>query len=547
MQNLAMKNLKTWRMGRQAGMYSVRRWLVVVAVIGTAFAASPGFGADNSDPLLDLLLKKGLITEEEAGKVKTEADALRTNAAVMPSGESKWKLSDTIKSVELFGDLRLRFEDREVHDPAGGKIDLQRGRYAVRLGLRGDAFDDFYYGFRLDTAANPRSPWVTFGTSSPGTPPNYNGPFGKSTAGINIGLVYLGWRPEPWLDITVGKMPMPLYTTPMVWDNDLNPEGAVERFKYSVGQADFFATFGQFLYADFNPDSVSGNLLGLNSPAGQSNTVFMLAWQGGLNYHFTTNVSAKVAATLYHYIGTVPNTGLGDTYVGEGAYTGPGGTLNVANGASGYNNSSFQSNPAYPSLYYPNNQTALDHLLVLEIPFEVNFKIDKLNARFFGDFAYNFEGSQRAELAQEGYASFLSLNNSKITPFAPQRDDVKAYQIGFGIGNGGQVYGPAQGLVYGTTAKKNTWEFRTYWQHVEQYALDANLLDSDFFEGRGNLEGIYVAAAYGFSGNVIGTVRYGYANRINQLLGTGGSNQDIPQVNPIDHYNLLQLDMTFRF
>ena len=97
------------------------------------------------------------------------------------------------------------------------------------------------------------------------------------------------------------------------------------------------------------------------------------------------------------------------------------------------------------------------------------------------------------------------------------------------------------------SSKKNTWEFRTYWQHVEQYALDPNLLDSDFFEGRGNLEGIYTALAYSFTDNVIATFRYGYASRINDKLGTGGSNLDIPQMNPIQHYNLLQLDLTLRF
>jgi hypothetical protein len=103
------------------------------------------------------------------------------------------------------------------------------------------------------------------------------------------------------------------------------------------------------------------------------------------------------------------------------------------------------------------------------------------------------------------------------------------------------------GLVNGSVSKKNTWEFRTYWQHVEQYALDPNLLDSDFFEGRGNMEGIYTALAYGITDNVIGTIRYGYASRINDKLGTGGSNLDIPQINPIHRYNLLHLDLTLRF
>jgi hypothetical protein len=192
------------------------------------------------------------------------------------------------------------------------------------------------------------------------------------------------------------------------------------------------------------------------------------------------------------------------------------------------------------------NQIGVNNLLVVDVPFEVNFKISQLNARVFGDFAYNLEGSQRATDAVNALAAQVQAAGNGYQPpllsYGAQRNDVKAYQIGFGIGNG-----DTPGLVYGSVAKKHTWEFRTYWQHVEQYALDPNLLDSDFFEGRGNLEGIYTALAYAFTGNVIGTVRYGYANRINSKLGTGGSNLDIPQLNPIEHYNLLQLDLTVRF
>jgi len=50
-----------------------------------------------------------------------------------------------------------------------------------------------------------------------------------------------------------------------------------------------------------------------------------------------------------------------------------------------------------------------------------------------------------------------------------------------------------------------------------QYALDPNLLDSDFFEGRANLEGIYGSFAYGIGRNVIGTVRYGNADELDRL------------------------------
>jgi hypothetical protein len=512
--------------------------LVVLALVTFGFSLTV-LGAEPSDPILDLLLQKGIVTEAEVQKARADAERIRTNLTELPPMDSKWKINNAIKNIELFGDLRLRYEHREATTPVGDRLELDRGRYAVRLGLRGEAFDEFYYGLRLDTASNPRSPWVTFGTSSSGVP--YNGPFGKSTASIDIGQVYLGWRPVKWLDITVGKMPNPLYSTAMLWDPDLNPEGAAEKLQYSVGSADLFATFGQFLYQDLNPTYLSPGVVPTITQGQKTDLPFMLAWQGGFNYHFTTNISAKVAGSFYHYIsiGTTNSAaGFGDPFVGEGAFLGSGGT--TVNGSSGFPG----GGPLGNFNGFAFNQTGLNNLSVLDFPAEVNFKISKLNARLFGDFALNLEGNRRAQAAY-AEASLLKATSTLTPPlvaFGPQRNQDRAYQVGFAIGNRDSL-----GLVYGSVSHKHAWEFRTYWQHVEQYAVDPNLIDSDFFEGRANLEGIYAALAYGLTDNMIMTARYGYANRINNKLGTGGANQDIPQINPIDHYSLLQLDLTFRF
>ena len=520
--------------------------MAAIATIVAGMSAVTAKAADAPDPLLDLMVKKGIVTQDEADKVKAEADAMRTNEVSAIDSASRWKITKGLKNIGIYGDLRLRYEDRTAQDPSGGKIDLNRLRAAVRLGLHGEAYDSFYYGVRLDTSGNPRSAWYTLGSSSSGSP--YNGPFGKSTAGLNIGQVYLGWKPASWYDMTLGKMPMPLYTTPMVWDSDYNPEGAAEHLHYTVGQAELWGNFGQFIYADQNPTTASGGL-GINGLTGANNSsIFQLAWQGGFTYHFTTNFSAKAGATLYKYIGLHRSSAtsgattspfFGDPFVGEGAYLGPG--TGTHNGASGFGTSS--SLPGNMSLGFPNNQVGLDHLTVLEVPFEFNYRIcDTLDSRLFGDFAYNFDGKKRAEAAAAGYATYLSNAGSPLTPFSPQKNEVKAYQIGLSIASRDNI-----GLVSGSTSHRHGWEVRGYWQHVEQYALDPNLLDSDFFEGRGNLEGFYLAAAYGLTDNVIATFRYGYATRINDKIGTGGSNQDIPQVNPIDKFNLLQLDLTLRF
>jgi hypothetical protein len=517
-----------------------------VSTNATAFNASP------SDPVLGLLLEKGMITEQEAAKVQAQADAMRTNEiSELRESESQWKISKAVKNMEFFGDVRLRYENRTAKDPNGGTIELNRLRFSVRVGLHGELFDDFYYGVRVETAANPRSPWVTFGSSASGgssTSP-YQGPFGKSNSTLGIGQAYLGWRPEPWFDITLGQMPNPLYTTPMIWDSDLNPMGAAEHFKYQVGDADLFANFGQFLYADTNPtQAAAGYFNPLTTSSGS--LPFLLAWQGGFDYHFSRQVDFKIATTLYNYTAyndgsPLPENPTSDTAPGfNGTYVGQGGTLGANNASGGSYNLSPTPSSTFGGFY--SDETGINDLLVLEIPFELNIKTAKLDYRIFGDYAQNLEGDKRAEAAYNTslspYFSGTGAGAGLIPISSPQTHDDKAYQIGFAIANK-----DALGLVYGTNSRKNGWEFRTYWQHVEQYSLDPNLIDSDYFEGAENLQGVYAAIAYGFTDNFVGTFRYGYADRINNKLGTGGSDQDIPQMNPINRYQVLQFDLSCQF
>jgi hypothetical protein len=533
MQKSVANDVKYPRAGNSFGRYEFGRWWAVLAAICAIYPASKTLGAETSDPVLSLMLEKGMITESEAVKVQAQVDARRTNpAAQFP--ESKWKISAGLKSVELFGDLRLRYESRSAKDPNHGSIDLNRLRYAVRLGLRGELFDDYYYGFRMETSPNPRSAWNTFGKSS-------DGPFSKSTSGISISQVYLGWKPENWADITVGKMPNPLYTTPMVWDPDLNPEGLAERFKVTVGEADFFANFGQFLYQDTNPTKASRgyfNSLNVNS----SNLPFLLAWQAGMNYHLAEKVSLKIAPALYQYLNFgshSPSTSYAPDFAGT--YVGQGTSV----GVNGYPASYNLNSPGFDG--FAANQTGVNNLMVLDIPFELNVKLKKVDLRLFGDYAQNLEGGKRAtaayNTANSSYVTQSGLGGYTLDPISsPQTHDKVAYQVGLAVGSPDSL-----GLVNGSTYKKRSWEFRTYWQHIEQYALDPNLMDSDVFEGRGNLQGINAQVAYALTDNLIGAFRYSRATRINNKLGTGGSNADLMQMNPIKEFDLFQFDLIFKF
>ncbi len=497
--------------------------LALIAGTTTLAALAPQAHAQSSvDALLNKLEQKGVLTTDEANTLKAENAADQTNL-VNQLPASKWKLADSIKSMGFYGDFRLRYEYRGVDNPTPGSATQtgatgdtyhrERFRYALRFGVKGDLFDDWSYGLRMETSNNARSPWDTFGSNGNG---GQLSPSDKSTSGIYLGQGFLNWHPADWIEMTAGRMPMPLYTTPMVWDSDINPEGAFEKFKYSLGNVDLFADFGQFDYQNPTP--------GLSSPSGDT---FILAWQLGGVVKFDNGMSFKAAPVVYNYTGSGTGSGvdsLNSPFVGQGS-------------AKGMN---LQANGTY---YY--NQVGINDLLILEIPAEFDFQIKRsplglLQGRLFGDFAYNFKGNDRANAAYYAAPGAFSTGG----PVAGQ--DI-AYQVGIGIGSAGPVYGPTQGLVYGSTSKKNTWEARMYWQYIEQYALDVNLIDSDFFEGRGNLEGLYVALAYSFTDAIIGTIRYGYATPINNNLGTGGSNLDIPYINPIKDYNLVQMDLTWRF
>lgn len=505
------------------------QWLAGGASLLALTAMTHTAHAQSSDKLLDALIRKGILTTDEAKQIKEE-ESTNIPPALIPA--SKWKLDSGIKSIELFGDFRLRYEYRSAEAPNAERLTRERFRYAVRLGIRGEVLDDFNYGLRLETStSNPRSSWVTFGDSTGGVP--NQGPSSKNSASVAIGQVYIGWKPHyvKGLEVTVGKMPNPLFTTPMVWDPDINPEGAAEKFSYPIGDLNLFATFGQFLYQDTDPDHPAPGIYGVG---GNTSEPFILAWQLGGEYKFKDDMSFKAAPTLYNYtghgqvaiakpvVGGTPFLGFANNFVGQGLPSGN--NFAAAATANGF---------AF-------NQTGINDLMVAELPWEFNFPIcSSLNGKVFGDFAYNFEGAQRAAAASAALAG-------TVNAFPKERHQNKAYQIGFAFGNSAKMI-PINGPTGYVINKAGTWDARVYWQHTEQYAVDVNLSDSDYFEGRANLEGIYSAFTYNFARNVMGAVRYGYANRIKKDLGTGGSNADLPWINPINNYQIMQFDLTYKF
>jgi hypothetical protein len=142
------------------------------------------------------------------------------------------------EKVSIKGDLRYRHEmiDQENNDAR------HRQRVRARLGFYGDAND--YTKIEIQLATGSDDPVSTNQTLDDGF----------STKNINLDLAYLEITPE-WdsgLTITAGKFKNRFYkpgSSELLWDSDLNPEGALAR--YAVDTDDYvFTLIGAGLWID---------------------------------------------------------------------------------------------------------------------------------------------------------------------------------------------------------------------------------------------------------------------------------------------------------
>lgn len=497
-----------------------KKTMFIAAASSLLFGSAVARAQDNG-ALLDLLVRKGLINDQEAEEVR--ADLTRENAST-PAG--KLKLSTPLTELELYGDARVRYEVRDGEtarpdpiNPPGDSFQRNRARYRLRIGLRGTLVDDWFFGIRLETSTNPRSTNVTFGDDTSTGP----GPFAKNSDSIGVGQAYLGYKGFRDLTLIAGKMANPFVTSSMLWDGDINPEGLAEQWKHtfsfsygggssgggvdSTGKdgktvttaattseprkisIDVFANFGQFVYDDTNPENPIGP-----SPSGlPKKDGYLLGWQLGAKVNFPHDFYVQLAPTLYNYTGT------GDTFAGH--FQGDP-TFNVIDPITGA-----------VTTVVP-NQTGANNLFVFDLPMEIGWKFGELPVKVFGEYARNFSGDDRATAA--GHPD--------------KTDSVNAYQIGAGVGK---------------LKDKGSWELRGFWQHAEQFALDPNLVDSDIFDSRVNVEGVAFFFGYALSDAVTANLTYAHGWQIDHDLGTGGVG-DIG-INPVDDYDLFQADLNFKF
>ncbi len=192
-------------------------------------------------------------------------------ASEQPKAASSWADKLTLK-----GDLRYRYEmiDKE------GSEERTRNRIRARFGAEAKPADDLKVGLRLSTSegGDPVSSNQTLGD-------------GASRKDVFFDLAYMTWSPASvsGLSLTGGKMENPFVTVAdLVFDGDLNPEGAAVNYTVGGDGLDLMLNGGYFWVDERSKDEDDGTLMGGQLAAKMKNDAMHLV--AGVGYYAFQNL-----------------------------------------------------------------------------------------------------------------------------------------------------------------------------------------------------------------------------------------------------------------
>lgn len=266
----------------------------ILPFVAVAFLATAVYGQGNQ-AVLDLLLRKGLITSQDVQEVKAKLD---TDMAQAVEQYNKTKVASWVDRLTFYGDLRLRADDT-AYESSLHKADRLQFRIRLRLGVDWKITDWATIGARIGTGdGNPVS-----------HNQNFTDTFRKKPFYIDTAYVTLQPPGADWIKVTGGKMNNPIwqprFTSPLIYDPDITPEGVAEQLALKFGdkqQHRLFANFGQYAVKEFTSDANDVYLFDLEAGAELKVSRVKLTAAGG--YYLTHNL-----ANTGYKVGDSPNLG----------------------------------------------------------------------------------------------------------------------------------------------------------------------------------------------------------------------------------------------
>ncbi|MEW6120933.1 MAG: putative porin [Pseudomonadota bacterium] len=354
------------------------------------------------------------------------------------------------------GDIRLRYQgdllsENNAPEAAFQAIgqdidntqeDRHRERVRLRLGLNANVGPGVDAGVRITTGntSDPVSTNQTLGNTG-----------NKYT--VVLDRAFLKLRPIDDLTLSGGRIPSPFFSTDLVWDDDLNFEGAA--VSYAPGALDPQRMVKPFVTAGVFP------LQEIEENAGtRVDDKWLFGAQAGVEWVPSTRMRFKLGAAYYQYenITGIPNPALGDTF---------------------YNASAPQFRQKGNSLFnIDNDGNAATNLWALASEYRIgNLSLVADFADFYPihviasfDWAHNFGFDRDDILARTGQ----NLD-----------EEVDGYQFKLTIGHPKFTY-----------LEDHEWQAFVGYRYLERDAVLDAFTDSDFHLGGTNHKGFMIGGSY---------------------------------------------------
>ena len=350
--------------------------------------------------------------------------------------EESGKSSAWFERIKVSGDLRLR-HDTQWREEKNGATEYarHRERFRLRIGAKAKTSENTEVGFRLATGSGFQN------TTNQSADAHARG------KGIFVDKAYATWKATDMLTITGGKHSRPLFTSSLVWDSDVNPEGLSESYSIPITDtAELFANLGQWFIEELDLKD-----------AGDSDPS-LLVYQIGSTVSPSKKTKLQFAVTYYDFV-----------HIEEFRH----GDLSDKTSFIGYNHKYGQQ------MIFDRDEKLLNEFKCLEFGFKLSMK-DILPApvSLFGSYIANLE-SDIGRLIANGVDPGDSDPNDLSVYGGSDRDS--GWQVGFSVGSK-----KSQGDRY----------MKYFYQELEDYAFPAVFVDSDFHGGGTNNKGHYIQGLY---------------------------------------------------
>lgn len=327
-------------------------WLSASAALAAESAPQTAVMPGSAEPapspaaaeMLESMHDKGLLTD-------AEYEELYRRQARYEAEHAADALPGWLRDWTFGGDLRFRFERSEygaldfdqVYRVGSDNVDVingtgrgneTRSRIRLRLGAEKKVVESLTFGFRIATGSDEsygeffNTGGTSFQTSLAADPRSNNVTLGDffSPKSIYLDRAYVRWQPTfaRTLSVSIGKIANPFVSEDyaadfLVWDNDIQPEGAALRYRFDfVPEKLWLDTRGAFFtIQEQNTISLSG----FDASTGEIDPVlpdiddqnpFLLGFQGGIHgapaewvrtgarvsYYDVQHIGTRMAAAL---------------------------------------------------------------------------------------------------------------------------------------------------------------------------------------------------------------------------------------------------------